>query len=189
LDSLEEVDLHYRRHLGEGVEYRSFEPPQPGLVGVLEWPVEASHVGIPFYATLGLHKLIHHGKDVHQGLELFTGLTHGSDGFRRSFALMVNDLIIEQIHVEAGHLVSPQRGRIMDGFSFTSWLVIERADDLLPDIRLKDGSLVTFLNVIPIFKEEVECIKSLGHEALFEVWDRDRTYTSDWHRELPLSLR
>lgn len=60
LDSLEAVDLHYRRHFGEGVEYRSFDPPQPGLAGVPERPVEASNVGIHFYATrrLCMHQAI-----------------------------------------------------------------------------------------------------------------------------------
>lgn len=188
LDSLEEVDLHYRRHLGEGVEYRNFDPPR-GLVGVLEWPAEATKVGIHFYATLGLHKLIHHGTDVHPSIELFTGLGKGSDEFRRSFALMINDLVREQIHVASGHLVSPESGQIVNGFAFSSWLIIERADDLLPGITLKDGSQVNFLNVIPLFKEEAECIRNLGHDALFDVWDQERTYTSNWHRELPLAFR
>ena len=77
----------------------------------------------------------------------------------------------------------------MDGFSFTSWLIIERADDLLPNLTLDDADQITFLNVIPIFKEEAECVKDLGHDALFDVWDKDRTHTSNWHRELPLAFR
>lgn len=190
VDSLDQVDLYYRRHLGNDVQYWRFDPPQPGLVGVLEWPKETSKAKRHLYASLGLHKLIHHhSAAVHQGYELVTGLRSTTDEFRASFTLMINSLIRDQIHLRFGQIISPEAGRITANLSFASWLLIERSDDLLPDLRLKDGDRVTFLNVIPIFKEEADRIRSLGHDALFDIWDTERTAVSDWYRDLPLALR
>ena len=189
VESIDEVDAHYREHIGSDVNYVRFLPPDRGLIGVLEWPPGSSRLKVHFYATLGLHALINDGADPKHGFELFTGVKKGSNAFRRAFALMANDLVSEQITVGAGHIVSQDQGPIIEGLPFSSWLMLERFDDLIPTMRLQNGDHIAFLDATPIFQEEADCVRTHGLEALFEVWANEKTRPSDLNRGIPAALR
>lgn len=184
--SVDAVDTHYRTHIGDEPEYYRFVQKH-GLIGLMEWPKGSTRLDVHFYATLGLHGLIHGNLAPGHGFELFTGVDVGTTEFRSSFAMMANDLVTDQTIVQSGEMVSYEGG-IIDGLPFTSWLMLERPDDLVPDLPLPNGAHVKFLDATPIFLEEAQHLKKNGLDALFEAWEKDNPRLSDLSRPVPQSL-
>lgn len=73
MSSVDAVDIHYRTHIGDEPEYYRFVQSH-GLIGLLEWPKGTAKLSVHFYATLGLHGLIHGELAPGHGFELFTGV-------------------------------------------------------------------------------------------------------------------
>ena len=187
LDSMDAVDAHYRAHIGGVPQYRRFVDA-PGMIGVLEWPKGTSGLRVHIYATLGLHALLHGALAREHGIELFTGVSSGTDAFRSAFAVMTNDLISDGIFVEHGHLVTPGSARIIEGLPFRSWLMLKRTDDLIPPLPLENGNHVVFLDATPVFAEEADYLKVHGLDRLFRLWEEERPRLSDLNRTLPRAL-
>lgn len=187
LGSIDAVDAHYLAHFGGEPHYMRFVDT-PGKIGVLEWPKGTSRLRVHMYATLGLHALIHGPLARDHGFELFTGVSSGTDAFRWAFAVMANELVSDGIFVEHGHLVTPGDTRIIDGLPFSSWLMLERTDDLIPPLPLENGNHVVFLDATPVFAEEATYLKVHGLDGLFDLWNEERPRLSDLSRALPRAL-
>lgn len=67
--------------------------------------------------------------------------------------------------------------------------VTERADDLLPDLQLKDGRHITFLDALPVFQEEAEFRYGNRADELLGMWGEWEVASWDLDRELHPSLR
>ncbi|MEO5314421.1 suppressor of fused domain protein [Pseudarthrobacter sp. CC12] len=189
MDSVDAVDAHYRKCVGGEPEYVRFAQDRR-LIGLLEWPNESSKIGLHIYATFGLHALVH-GNHPHghgHGFEIFAAVDAGTDEFRRAFAMMANDLIMDQTFLRPGETVTYENSRIIEGLQFTSWLMLESYDDLLPDLALNDGGHVVFMYATPIFREEAQYLRENGLEALFDVWEKDNPRLEDLGRGVTPSL-
>ena len=182
LSTLDQVDMHYRTHIGDNVEYVRFQAPR---MGILEWPRDSTRYGVHFYATLALHRLVLPAEESRHRFELFTGVRIGDEAFRLAFAKMANDVISDQMFLEGGHLVTPFDRTSSRHLRFGSWLMIERLDGFLPPLTLGSGDHVTFLDATPVFKEEADLVRMRGTDALFEIWDEFDVRPSDLSRALP----
>jgi hypothetical protein len=190
MDSVDAVDAHYRKCVGGEPEYVRFAQDR-GLIGLLEWPKRSSKIGLHIYATFGLHALVH-GMPSHglgHGFEIFAAVDVGTDEFRSALAMMANDLVTDQTVVQPGETVTYENSHIIEGLQFTSWLVLESYDNLIPDLSLSDGGHVVFLYATPIFLEEAQYLRENGLEALFDVWEKDNPRLEDLGRGVPPSLR
>jgi hypothetical protein len=179
----EELDAHYRTHIGAN-PIRWGEPGmQPPPVSLHEWNAEANLMRIHFYASYGMSLAALRGSIAH-GVELYSGVASKSDRFRDALVALASNARDSGIILRDTQILDQQKPVIV-GLAFTGWIFFDRSPELLPDLALSNGCHIKFLDAAPLFAQEIEHARSNGVNALFDVWNAEEVEV--WNHERSLS--
>ena len=108
---------------------------------------------------------------------------------REAFANLVTNMVCSTTPHPAGHGVFVAGDwEVIKGRKFTGWVLTERHDFLIPDLVLKDGRHITFLDALPEFPEEAEFRHGNRADELLGMWEEWEVKPWDLDRELHPSL-
>jgi hypothetical protein len=179
---VEELREHYVAVVGSEPEYHEMRTRSGESVGVFEWPKGTSRMGVHLYASAGATR---HGPGAKEhAVELFLGVNTGSDAVKEGFANMILSVLKSNTVPQHGVFVAGN-WNVIKGRKFTGWVLTERPDDLIPELRLTDGRHVVFLDVLPVFPEEAGYRHGNRSDELFGIWEESGLKSWDLDRDLP----
>lgn len=182
---VEELREHYDAVVGSEPEYHEMRTRSGESVGIFEWPKGTSRMGVHLYASAGATR---HGPGVRKhAVELFVGVSTGSDAVKEGFANLILSVLKSNTVPQHGVFVAGN-WKVIKGRKFTGWVLTERPDDLIPELQLKDGRHVVFLDALPVFPEETEYRHGNRSGELFEIWEECGLKSWDLDRDLPSAI-
>ncbi len=187
---LDELEEHYTSVVGTEPEFGIMTSTEGTTVGIFRWPKGSSRMGVNFYASAGISVPGPAGRSHSHTVEVFCGVNHDSPQMLEAFANLVSNMVCSDTPHPARHGVFVAGDwEVIEGRRFTGWVLTERADDLLPDLQLKDGRHITFLDALPVFPEEAEFRYGNRADELLGMWEEWEVKSWDLDRELHPSLR
>jgi hypothetical protein len=154
----------YRRRWGEPAREAVFERAGH-KIRVFKWTPESSQEGVFLYATLGASTI---ADEAHR-VEYLMGLMPERDSIAShlaSLALYAHELETSLNH---GHTV-PGEEALWPGTAMDHLLVVRQAHSIIEPVPVTKSAHVEFMQVIPIFEDEVRFKAEHGIEALLSYW-------------------
>lgn len=147
-------------------------------------------MGVALYASAGISVPGPGGRGHSHTVEVFTGIRQDSAQVREAFANLITSLVCSTSPHPACHGVFVAGDwEVIEDRKFTGWILTERPDELIPDLQLKDGRHITFLDALPVFPEEAEFRQGNRAEDLLGMWEEWEVKSADLDRELHPSLK
>ncbi len=187
---LEELEAHYTSVVGAEPQFGTMTSLEGNTVGIFHWPRGSSRMGASLYASAGISVPGPGGRSHSHTVEVFTGIRQDSAQVREAFANLITSLVCSTTPHPACHGVFVAGDwEVIEGRKFTGWVLTERPDELFPDLHLKDGRHITFLDALPVFPEEAEFRHGNRAEDLLGKWEEWEVKSADLDRELHPSLK
>ncbi|MCQ6270837.1 suppressor of fused domain protein [Pseudarthrobacter sp. R1] len=187
---LEELEAHYRSVVGAEPEFGTMTSLEGNTVGIFHWPRASSRMGVSLYASAGISVPGPGGRGHSHTVEVFTGIKQDSEQVREAFANLITSLVCSTTPHPARHGVFVAGDwEVIEGRKFTGWVLTERPDELIPDLQLKDGRHITFLDALPVFAEEAAFRHGNRADDLLGMWEEWEVKSADLDRELHPSLK
>jgi hypothetical protein len=140
------------------------------VIFVHKWAPDANPEGVALYATDGMSAEIVPGDDPEHRLELFLGLLPEKDDAARPLAMLASYPAREGIALAHGHSVSfPEP--LWSHSELHAFLVMRALSEMVPTLRLGNGTHVEFLQAIPIFPSELAFKAKNGAGELVRAWE------------------
>jgi hypothetical protein len=143
-------------------------------------------MGVHFYATYGMSLAALRGSVTH-GVELYSGVDEESDELRDALAALATNTRDSGIIFRDCEILDAE-APVMPGRAFTGWILFDRSDQLLPDLALSNGSHIKYLDVAPIFPQEIDFARTNGVDALLDLWTSEGTEVWVHTRPVPNAL-
>src|SRR5215217_7840580 len=186
---LEELEAHYASAVGAEPEFGTMTSLEGNKVGIFYWPQASSRMGVHFYASAGISVPGPGGRGHSHTVEVFTGIRQDSPQVREAFANLITSLVCSGTPHPACHGVFVAGNwEVIKGRKFTGWVLTERPDELIPDLHLKDGRHIAFLDALPVFPEEADFRHGNRADDLLGMWEEWEVESADLDRELHPSL-
>jgi hypothetical protein len=183
---VDELREHYKRMVDGEPVYHDLHTRSGDSIGVFDWPEGSSRLGVHFYASAGASN---HGPGARQhAVELFVGVKTGDAAVLEAFADAAMSVRKSNGVPQHGSFISGD-WKVIRGRKFTGWILTERPDDLIPELRLQDGRHVVFLDALPVYPEEAEYRNGNRSEELLGIWEDFRVKSWDLDRELPPGIQ
>lgn len=187
---LEELEAHYTSVVGIEPQFETMTSLEGNTVGLFHWPQGSSRMGVALYASAGISVPGPDGRGHKHTVEVFVGVKQDSAEVREAFANLVTSLVCSGTPHPARHGVFVAGDwEVIEGRKFTGWVLTERPDELIPDLQLKDGRHIIFLDALPVFPEEAEFRHGNRAEELLGMWEEWEVESADLDRQLHPSLR
>jgi hypothetical protein len=171
----------YRRLWGEPAREAVFERAGH-KIRVFKWTPESSQEGVFLYATLGASD--RSITDEAHRVEYLMGLMPERDyvaSHLASLALYAHEFDTSLGH---GHTV-PGEEALWPGTAMHHLLVVRQAHSIIEPVPVTKSTHVEFMQVIPIFEEEVRFNAEHGIEALLSYWSNQEVPFWDSNRMHP----
>ncbi|GGI85554.1 hypothetical protein GCM10007175_23310 [Pseudarthrobacter scleromae] len=182
----EELDAHYRAHVGPDPIRWGNRETWPPPVSLHEWNASSNRMGVHFYATYGMSLAALRGSVSH-GVELYSGVDQKSDELRDAMAALASNARDSGTIFRDCEILDAQAA-VIPGRTFTGWIFFDRSDQVLPDLALSNGCHIKYLDIAPVFPEEVEYSRANGVDALLELWNSEGTEVWVHTRPVPHAL-
>lgn len=190
MNHLEELEAHYTSVVGAEPQFGTMTSLEGNTVGIFHWAPASSRMGVSLYASSGISVPGPAGRGHSHTVEVFTGINQDSAQVREAFANLITSLVGSPTPHPARHGVFVAGDwKIIEGRKFTGWILTERPDELIPDLQLKDGRHITFLDALPVFPEEAEFRHGNRADELLGMWEEWEVESADLDRELHPSLQ
>lgn len=187
---LDELEAHYAAAVGADPEFGTMTSRQGNVVGIFTWPKGSSRMGVHLYASAGISVPGPGGRGHSHTVEVFCGVKQDPTEVREAFANLVMSMVCSTSPHPACHGVFVAGDwEVIEGRKFTGWILTERHDFLIPDLELKDGRHITFLDALPVFPEEAEFRHGNRADELLGMWEEWEVKSWDLDRELHPSLQ
>lgn len=165
----EAVAAHYEAVLGQPTRKASFTIA--GLpVRVQKWDTSANPFGVAFYGSIGASSEPLPGMPASHRVEFFIGLLPEEDGVARPLAMVATDSATHGSALGNGQTVTYPEP-LWAGTEMRSFLVLRPQVEMVPDLVLPDGEHVEFLQLVPIFADELELKASEGSDKLMATFE------------------
>ncbi len=168
------VHDHYEARWGKHSWVFPLQNREGNTIYVDKWAIDASGTdqGVAWYATIGgSRQPMEGGRHPTHRMELFIGLIPAQDGVVEALASLAYYPIRYHTFLDDGHTV-PGDGPLWPGTRMTDCLMMSQ--DILPPLAWEDKVHVDFLQVVPLYRSELEFKKQHGAAALWERWRRSR---------------
>ena len=190
MNHLEELEAHYASVVGAEPQFGTMTSVEGNTAGIFHWAPASSRMGVSLYASAGISVPGPAGRGHSHTVEVFTGIKQDSAQVREAFANLITSLVGSPTPHPARHGVFVAGDwEIIDGRKFTGWILTERPDELIPDLQLKDGRHITFLDALPVFPEEADFRHGNRADELLGRWEEWEVESADLDRELHPSLK
>jgi len=168
---------HYRSIYGEPARKAEFKSPEGTVVQVLKWDESQTDEGVTMYATVGANCIL---GDSSESCEFFIGMTPEADS--------IADALAEIALHGNGTMNVPNSGdtttlayELWKGTQAKSFMFTD-GDEVISPIKNDSGKQVLFVQLVPLFDNELSYKKAHGEEALWEkleatevpYWDSSR---------------
>ena len=145
---------------------------------------------VHLYASAGISVPGPGGRAHSHTVEVYTGVKQDSPEVLEAFANLITSLVCGTSRHPACHGVFVVGNwEVIEGRKFTGWILTERPDFLIPDLQLKDGRQITFLDALPVYPEEAEFRHGNRAEELLGMWEEWGVKSWDLDRELHPTLQ
>lgn len=182
MNEIEGLRAHYVSRVSGEPQYVEMHAKSGLTARFFHWAKENNRLDVDFYASAGAS---HYGPDTRKhAVEVFTGVSSGWDAVREAFADLTLNILRNDWVPHHASFVSG-KARIIKGLPFTGWVLTERPDDFMPELRFDDGRHIVFLDAIPIFDEEAQYLHQNRADDLFEIWEDTGMDSWDLDRKLP----
>ena len=165
MDEREQVERYYARHYGAPDRRREFRASDGCAIDVLEWSADKTGEDVIMYASLGAAQWL---RGPHTFCEFFIGLARPAEGVVETIAEVASEGVGKRGSPDPGDSITlPEplwAGTRMRALLFTD------GDELLAPIRV-DGKAVRFLQLVPLYPEELALKSASGEEALWELFE------------------
>jgi hypothetical protein len=190
MNHLEELEAHYAAVVGAEPQFGTMTSVEGTTVGIFHWPQASSRMGVSLYASAGISVPGPAGRGHAHTVEVFAGIKQDSAQVREAFANLITSLVGSPTPHPARHGVFVAGDwEIIDGRKFTGWILTERPDELIPDLQLKEGRHITFLDALAVFPEEADFRHGNRADELLGMWEEWEVESADLDRELHPSLK
>lgn len=187
---LDELEAHYASAVGAHPEFRTMTSLEGETAGIFEWPQGSSRMGVHLYASAGISVPGQGGRGHPHTVEVFCGIKQDSPEVLEAFANLITSMVGNTSPHPACHGVFVAGDwRVIEGRKFTGWILTERPDFLIPDLELKDGRHITFLDALPVYPEEAEFRHGNRADELLGMWEEWEMQSWDLDRGLHPSLQ
>ncbi len=151
---------------------------------VYKWDAKRHPDGVNFYATNGASSYVPASRK--HRFEIFMGLLPEADDVALSLAKAASFPTREKTDVSDGDTITFQ-DPLWPGTAMRSLLITRPLQELVPQLKLEDGTHAEFLQALPLHDSELALIKKEGPEALLERW-RSAPRVKYWNPNRPPSV-
>jgi hypothetical protein len=157
---------YYRSIYGEPAREAEYKSPEGKVIQVFKWDKNQTDEGVTMYTTLGASSIL---GDSTEGCEFFIGMTPEADS--------ISDAIAEIALHGNGTKEIPGSGdtttlayELWAGTSAKS-LIFTDGDEIISPIKNESGKQIWFVQLVPLFENELAYKRANGEEALWEKFE------------------
>jgi hypothetical protein len=175
-----DIAKYYVTRFGPTTREAEFEPKRGPVIQVWKWDSASSKEGVAIYATLGASSSLV-GDD--RRCEFFLGLAPEADGVAESLAeVALHGTGTGKVPAPGDSVTLPEP--LWPGTAMRSLLLGSHGEAIIPAMR--DPTVVTFIQLVPLYAEELAYKKEHGDAALWNAF-RSKT-TPYWDPRRPPAL-
>lgn len=163
---------------GEPVREAEYKSPEGALLQVFKWDESQTDEGVTMYATLGANRNL---GDSTESCEFFIGMTPEADS--------ITDALAEIALHGNGTTDIPNSGDTTT-LAYELWLstkaktfLFTDGDEIISPIKNDSGKQIWFIQLVPLFENELTYKKAHGEEALWEKFEEFEVPYWDSSRE------
>ncbi|WP_299968753.1 suppressor of fused domain protein [uncultured Roseobacter sp.] len=163
----DDVEAHYESLWGKAQDKRVFRT-QTNAFSILTFTPQQTDEGVFLFATVGASQVM---GDRDRSCEFFFGLTTSPKGLPDSLAEIALDGNGTGQVPDSGDTTT-LAFELWEGTSARSYLFTDGGDEIVPHLK-RDGALVEFIQLVPLFADELEYKKKHGEPALWEHFEEN----------------
>ena len=142
-------------------------------VSVYLWRIGANPFGVNLYATVGASKYPVTGHSKEHRNEFFLGIDSELDSMFHALALVGTHSYRNRTQLGHGHTVTFEQP-LWEGSEMRTLLIARADDEIIPTLVVNTHVHIEFLQVIPIFRSELDFKVKHGVNELFDRWEEER---------------
>jgi len=163
------IRKHLEARFGKPSREASFVPPVGPTIEVLKWEKDASGEGVSIYATIGACEALVADE---RRCEFFVGLTPDVDDIAPALAEVALDGSGTGRVPNFGDTVT-LAGPLWSQTQARTFLFASRGDQVIPNLQTAHG-LIEFIQLVPLFANELKLKQKLGETGLWEHFKQTR---------------
>lgn len=165
---MNDVLNNYLAMYGEPTRKAKYKSSDGKTIQIFKWDEDQTDEGVVMYATLGASFIL---GDIEESCEFFIGLTPNADD--------ISDALAEVALHGNGTVDIPDSGDTVT-LSYELWhgtkarsFMFTDGDEIVPPMKDEHGRQVWFIQLVPLFDEELSYKKEHGEDALWEAFESD----------------
>lgn len=166
-----DIEVHYASLYGEPIERRIYKT-QTHSFEVLAWSPQQTGEDVFIFATVGAYASMGTTTEM---CEFFFGLTSAPNGLADSLAEVALDGNGTGKIPSSGDTIT-LAFELWENTQAQSYMFTDGGDEIIPQLK-RNGAIVDFIQLVPMFAKEIDYKKKHGEAALWETFeDRQVAY-------------
>ncbi len=157
---------NYLELYGEPTRKAKYKSPDGKVIQIFKWDEDQTDEGVVMYATMGASITL---GDKEESCEFFIGLTPDADD--------IADALAEVALYGNGTTHVPNSGDTVT-LSYDLWhgtkarsFMFTDGDEIVPSTKDEHGRQIWFIQLVPLFEEELSYKKEYGEDALWGAFE------------------